>query len=205
MLNLDTKIKSIKIIIPDTDIYYESSKYKIGEKIISLNIESKEKIFVKTPQNIKLYCISFDALYCAETQIIAQQYYNCVTTFMIKIPEQFEKIQRRKYIRTKFENKAIISYLENNSLKTIHCKTVDISASGIRLTFDKEVKLPEIVNVCTILNNKKIMINAKFINYYNSRSIQATFEFIDIAENIKEEIIDFCFKKKMQDANSKKI
>ncbi len=204
MINNNPKIEYVKISVPNSDEGYISRQYKIGDSTITVEVQAERRIYLKTPQEVKFCYITKDAMYSSDTQLLALQYSNYIATFILKAPQNFKRHQNRKYIRVKAENEAIISYRENNIKKTITSKIYDISAGGVRFTLKEKPQFDGNVKINLILEGKFLEITAGLVKYYyKGRIPQVSFEFMDLPEDKKDIISNFCYKKLTQESNKK--
>ena len=205
MLNIDKKIEYIKIIADGGKICYTSAKYQIGEDTLVISVDVDDKIYVKTPQRVLLSCITEDAIYKAETELLVLQYSNYRAEFITKIPEKFEKQQERKFFRVKIDKQVTIHYLDDGVQKTAVCTTDDLSAGGVRVTLKEKLNIVGNVKLDIVFDTKTLFLEAKPIKlFYGGKIPQASFEFINISEKDLDYISSVCFKKQLADISAKK-
>ena len=191
-MQIDSKIEYIKIVIPELGSEYISTKYKTGGRTTSVDIESNNKIFLKTPREVVFCCITEKALYHTKTTLLNIQHFNSVSTFILMTPQDFEEQQKRKYYRVKTDNEVKLYYDENGTQKVIPCRACNLSAGGIRIILQERPVLPVFANLDIIFKDKTITAKGKLIRcYYNNNIPQAAFEFIEISKEDIEYISNF--------------
>ena len=200
-----SKIEYIKIIVNESATSYISTKYKLGDNMITASVDTDNKIYLTTPRDVVVCYVTDEAMYSAQTQLLSLQYSNYVATFVLKTPEEFERQQERKYFRVKIDKEAEIIYTENGVTKTIPCRTSDLSAGGVRLILKNRPEIPSDLTVNLLFDNKTYKLNAKLVKcYYNDNVPTVGLQFVDMTEKQTDDILSICFKKQIQDINSKK-
>lgn len=205
MLNIDKKVEYIKIIADGGKSCYTSAKYQVGEDTLVISVDVDDKIYMRTPQKVLLCCITNDAIYKAETELLVLQYSNYRAEFITKIPEKFEKQQERKFFRVKIDKQVTIHYQDEGVQKTTVCRTDDLSAGGVRVILKEKLNIADNVKLDIVFDNKTLFLEAKTIKlFYGGNSPQVSFEFINLSEKDLDYISSVCFKKQLADISAKK-
>ncbi len=203
---IEGKIQYIKIVIPETGEYYESKKYQPGEDITFIHVETMERVHLEPHRDVNFCCVTQDALYQAKTQLVSLQHSGYITTFTVKTPKTLEKQQRRKCFRVNIDQEAAITYDdETGDMKTVSCRTCNLSTGGVKLTLKEAIEIPENVTLDIIFDKRIIETEAKLVRYCNDgKNPQVAFEFLGLDGESTDVIASVCFKKQLEDIKAKK-
>lgn len=152
------------------------SKYLYEGRLLEVIIYTNEGIFV------------FDS-------IVIDSPFNI--DFVVELPEENSKIQRRAYIRASLELDFFLSE-ENFKFKT---KTVNISGGGIRFIIDRELELNKLFNFALYLPKNDSIVKGTGTILYSlkqNNSMISVIKFIEIGESDQNKIIKLCFEKEVE-------
>jgi len=112
--------------------------------------------------------------------------------FIIELPEEKTKIQRREYVRAPIK----LDFFLNKDGQKIQSETVNIGGGGIRFSSLKEFKVGDIWDFAFRLPNDNTVIKGNGEILYSIRqekSITSVIKFLEIGENERNKIIKACF------------
>lgn len=196
-------VNYVKISYLDKDNFSHCIKAAvrlIGEFELLVSIKSDDKIFIPTPQSVELGIACDNGLYKAKTVLKKVEYDTPYILFSMKKPEYMELQQNREYFRVKLQENANIIYTKDEQVIQFSSITYDISAKGVRIELEEEVKFPEEVELLLFLENKTIDVSAKYIRTdIDDNIIKASFQFTDISESDLDFISQVCLKKQLEE------
>ncbi len=123
--------------------------------------------------------------------------------FVIEIPDDKKRIQRRDYIRAAFNLKMFLMQ-ENRQLET---KTVNIGGGGIRFLVKEELKPEDVWNFMLYLPDNTFVKGRGIILYsfLQGNTIVSVIKFSDISETDRNRIIKKCFEEEVKSLKAKKL
>ncbi|KYH35618.1 flagellar protein YcgR [Clostridium tepidiprofundi DSM 19306] len=189
--------------------YYKSSIQDITDEYIGISIPTYEGALVPFSRGDKL-----DVIYYGDKNIykfysvVAGRKINRIPIILLSIPNEYRKVQRRRYVRVpyvkyinfskvseKISNMSILKgYLENeqNVKKGI---VVDISGGGIRIKISEEISLGDNLVVMLPLDDENIILKCKTVRVdFDGDKYDCGLTFVDMDDAIREKIIKFIFK-----------
>lgn len=200
-------INYIKIIYKDNNDFshcVKASVKSISDKEIYACARYEEDFFVKTPQEIMLKIACDDGLYTSNTTLKYTEKDNSYVFFAIKAPQNINYKQDREYFRVKITEDATISFLQNEETVSIHTKTYDISANGVRLQLENQIKFPEDVQIILHFSGRDIHTLAKYIrNDDEDKVLKAAFCFADLSVPDMDYISQICIQKQLEQRKNK--
>lgn len=202
-LNINIEnVNYIKITYKDKDDFthcIKASLKRLDEREIVAGAKFDEKLFLITPQEVKLSIACDNGLYKANTILKHIENDEPYCFFTIKTPDDVEYQQKREYFRIKINENALISYKTDNEVKKISCETFDLSGNGVRLIIDEKYSLPENVNLTLYLPNKTVETEAKYIRTdEEDKILKASFSFINLHDVDLDCISQICLKKQLE-------
>lgn len=202
--NLNIKnINYIKILYRDKNdkICCTKAAIKImGEREIVACAKFDEDLYINTPQDIALSIVCENGLYRTTTQLKYIENSEPYVYFTLKTPSGLEYQQNREYFRVRMENRAILSFKQDEDLKVIPCKVYDISASGVRLELSESIDYePEEANIEILFDPKPVSVKAKYVRYDEEDNIpKISFVYSDIPQNVMDIISQKCIQRQLE-------
>ncbi len=197
-LNLDN-INYIKIVYNDSDgvgHYTKAAIKRLGERDIFACVKYEKELKVPTPQEVTVSFACDNGLYNATTLLKLVENADPYIYFTLKTPHEVEYQQNREYFRVKMEEDAILSFAE----RVIPCKVYDISANGIRLKLDKDIKIPQEVAINILFSPKNVKTKAKYVRTDNEDGVlKASFYYVNLSETSRDIISQRCIQKQLAD------
>ncbi len=197
-LNLEN-INYIKIVYNDSDgvgHYAKAVIKRLGEKEIFACMKYEKELRVPLPQEVSISFACDNALYSAKTTLKLVENEDPYVYFTLNTPQELEYQQNREYFRVKMEEDVLLSFAGT----VMPCKIYDISANGIRLKLDKDIKIPENVMIDILFSPKNVKTKARFIRTDKEDGIiKASFTFVNISESSRDIISQKCIQKQLND------
>lgn len=191
-------IKYIKIIYRDNcDISHcaKAAIKNINGREIYASAKVEMPLYIKTPQEISLSIVCEEGLYKTNTTLKFVENKDSYVYFTIDLPDGMEYQQNREYFRVRMEGDVLLRFAGN----VIPAKIYDISANGIRLELDKDIKIPESVTLDILLPPISIKTSAKYIRTDDEDNIlKASFFFINLPEASRDIISQKCIQKQLE-------
>lgn len=191
-------IKYLKIIYRDDSSVSHCAKAairSITEHEIYASTKVETPLFIITPQEISLSIICEEGLYKANATLKFVEAEDLYVYFTIDVPKKMEYQQNREYFRVRMNGNATLRFSGN----TIPAKIYDISANGIRLVLDKEIKIPEDVTLDILFASKTIKTGARYIRTDDEDGIlKASFFFVNLPEASRDIISQKCIQKQLE-------
>lgn len=205
-MNFDINIENVnylKINYKDKNNFthcIKSAVRFIGETEILASIKYEENFNIAVPQEIELSIACDNGLYKTIATLKRIEFEGSYILFSIKKPSEMDFVQNREYFRVKVQENANISFTKNEQKINISALTYDLSAKGVRIELDENIKFPEKVTISLCFQTKIINVNAHYIRTdMEDDIIKASFQFIDIAETDLDYISQICFKKQLEE------
>lgn len=122
--------------------------------------------------------------------------------FIIEIPDEKKRIQRRDYIRAPFNLRLILS----KGNEEIETKTINIGGGGIRFLVRDELKSNDFWDFILYMPDEAPVKGKGTIIYSLSQGklIATVIKFTDINETDRNKIIKKCFEEEVKNIKSKK-
>lgn len=123
--------------------------------------------------------------------------------FVIEIPDEKKRIQRRDYIRAPFNLKFVLTKFGME----IETKTINIGGGGVRFIVKDELKTNDIWNFNLYLPDE-IVAKGKGVVLYSllqGKQIVSVIKFVDISETDRNRIIKKCFEEEVKNLKLKKL
>jgi len=123
--------------------------------------------------------------------------------FVIEIPDEKKRIQRRDYVRAAFNLKFTIK----NRDKEIEAKTVNIGGGGIRFLVKEELKTNSYWDFKLIMPDDTVIRGGGNVLYsfLQGSLIVSVIKFIDITETDRNRIIKKCFEEEVKNIKIKRM
>lgn len=123
--------------------------------------------------------------------------------FIIEMPDEKKRIQRRDYVRAPFNLKFILS----NKDKEIETKTINIGGGGVRFLVKEELKPNALWNFTLHMPDGMIAKGKGIILYsfLQGKMIISVLKFVDISETERNRIIKKCFEEEVKNIKLKKL
>lgn len=193
------KIKYIKITYSDangTSHCAKAAVKSISAREIYACTKVEVPLCIKTPQEISLGIICDDGLYNASTTLKFIQNQEPYVFFTMNYPDDFVYQQNREFFRVRMEGKVLVRFHEN----VIPCKIYDISANGIRVVPEKDIKFPDDVTLEILFAPKSVKTAAKYIRTDVEDDIfKAAFSFVNLSDSGRDIISQKCIQKQLED------
>lgn len=193
------KVKYLKIVYKDkndTEHFTKAVAKHIEDREIVACIKFDDSLNIETPQDISLSFVCNDGLYKATTTLKSVVNAAPYIIFNLKTPENLEYQQIREFFRVKMEGDVILKF----EGKTVSSKIYDISANGIRVKIDEDIKIPDNVELDIIFSDKNIKTSAKFVRTDEEDGIiKASFAYQNISELNRDTISQKCILKQLED------
>ncbi|KYH29760.1 MULTISPECIES: flagellar brake protein [Clostridium] len=193
-------------------------KFKVNNKV---EIISKEEVFTCYIQSIRNKCIAInipikddklevlyydtDSVYKFSSIVVKRENYNIPITW-ISIPDKFERIQRRKFVRVPmaYETKcALVSRdLEFNKENLSKIKfekgiILDLSGGGVKLKTDITATEDDILALIVPVSKGRIIVKGEVKRTSTDEELEEKvygINFIDLNTTDQEKIIEFVFQ-----------
>jgi len=123
--------------------------------------------------------------------------------FVIEIPDEKKRIQRRDYIRAPFNLKLVLT---KNNIE-VETKTINIGGGGIRFLVKQELKTNDIWNFTLYMPDGTIAKGKGRVLYsfLQGMMIISVIKFVDISETDRNRIIKKCFEEEVRNLKLKKL
>lgn len=123
--------------------------------------------------------------------------------FVIEIPDEKKRIQRRDYIRAPFNLRFVLS---KNGME-LETKTINIGGGGIRFLIKDELKTNDIWNFTLYMPEGTIAKGKGLILYsfLQGKMVVSVIKFVDISETDRNKIIKKCFEEEVKNLKLKKL
>jgi c-di-GMP-binding flagellar brake protein YcgR len=199
---------------------YHSRIENVSEDTLEIAIPSKHGHLLQLPQEISFTCrlALHSSLYVFKTKIIRVEVKQHVPTWVVEIPEDIEKIQRRSFIRIDIRLPVCLKIVDDEMPQTIQgqqytpqelqsktwdVSTKDLSGSGARLIskfqlpekllVSLELTLPEIGKFFTVAQViRSELSNPEFGLYWTGVN------FIALSEVERDKVVRYIFKKQIE-------
>ncbi len=200
-LNLEN-INYLKIIYKDKNDTTRCAKAaikKMNEFDIIACTKLENGFNLRTPQDISLSFICENGLYRTTTSLKYIDIKDEYVFFTIKSPVGLDYQQNREYFRVRMEVPVTILYERYGISKKLTGVTYDISANGVRLSFDKVEEISNDVEIIFLFENKIIATKAQLIRMDTDVKIyDAAFKFVDLKSNDMDFISQLCIKTQLE-------
>ena len=197
-------VNYVKIFYKDSNGFARCAKASI-KHISELDVQAcikKEKFEnIPAPQQVSIGFASDNGLYKSTTTLTYTKYEEPYLFFYLKTPDEVDFQQNREYFRVNLIKDVIISYKDDdNNLKKVAGKLHDISANGIGVKLENEIKFPEQVLVDIYFSNREINAKAKYVRTdMEEEFIKSSFHFIDLSRHDMDYISRTCIVKQIED------
>ena len=181
--------------------YIKAAIRLINDFEIVASAKLEGEINIETPQIAEISFVCENGLYRAQTELKRIEKEEPYTLFLFKKPQELSYHQKREFFRVKIKESASVIF-ENESEEIINLPvlTYDISASGVRVELDSNVKFSENVKIVLFLPKKNVEIKAKYIRTDNDDGvIKASFKFEHIADADLDYISQICIQKQLEE------
>lgn len=182
-------------------------QYTFGIEL-PIDIETGRIKIIPPSSNIKGWYISNDqGQFNFETQVIELKK-GQVPLLILKQPNNYERVQRRDYLRVSASLETSYKLIEGNDKEWHIVRTIDVSGGGIqfilpyyKLNLDQQMKgwLALQFQNSTI---EHISYTGKVLRVSqpneNSRIYLISIKFTNIQENMREKIIRYCYEKQVE-------
>ncbi|HBG49240.1 MAG TPA: hypothetical protein DDW90_07025 [Cyanobacteria bacterium UBA9971] len=123
--------------------------------------------------------------------------------FVIEIPDEKKRIQRRDYIRAPFNLKFVLS---KNGME-IETKTINIGGGGVRFLVKDELKTNDIWDFTLYMPDGTVAKGKGIILYslLQGKLVVSVIKFVDISETDRNRIIKKCFEEEVRNLKLKKL
>ncbi|GAF65316.1 putative transferase [Bacillus sp. TS-2] len=166
----------------------------------------KQSFFWDGTQFLASYVGQDTAVYQFETEIIGRKKQE-IPVLIIKGPIDFERIQRREYVRVSANMDLSLSI----NGKNIHSSSIDLSGGGCSFLISQQVKVTDdqefMLSLSLKLPNGTRTIRTKSrvvrSNTVRGNKQMISCEFLDIPVREREHIIQFCYKKQLLEKTEK--
>jgi c-di-GMP-binding flagellar brake protein YcgR len=123
--------------------------------------------------------------------------------FVIEIPDEKKRIQRRDYVRAPFNLKFVLTKEEME----IETKTINIGGGGVRFLVKDELKANAVWKFVLYMPDGTIAKGTGIILYslLQGKMIVSVLKFTDISETDRNRIIKKCFEEEVKNLKLKKL
>jgi len=123
--------------------------------------------------------------------------------FVIEMPDEKKRIQRRDYVRAAFNLKFVIK----NRDKEIDAKTVNIGGGGVRFLVKEELKPNSYWDFKLTMPDETIIRGGGTVLYsfLQGQKIISVIKFIEITETDRNRIIKKCFEEEVKNIKLRKM
>lgn len=197
------KVKYVKILYKDSENFSHYLKTAV-KSITSYDVytfaKKDEWIKIPAPQDVKLNFACEDGLYTADSVLKYTTYEEPYLYLALKLPQSMEYRQKREFFRVRMNAQASIIFNSGDEIKKIHTKIYNISASGISILLDKEIKFPEEVLIDIEFLNRTVHVKSKYIRTDSDDDILYTsFNFMNLSVSDMDYISQMCIRKQLED------
>lgn len=201
-LNLEN-INYVKIIYQDREggaCCVKAALRSLNEREIFACAKFEEGLSIETPQEVTISFICDNGLYRTTTTLKSIENAEPYVFFTLLTPQGIEYQQNREYFRVRMDDNAIVKFND----QTFACKMYDISANGVRLVLDKDLQIPEFVELDMLFADRSIKTKAKYIRTDNEDKIwKASFNFLNISDNDVDYISKKCIQIQLSNRRGK--
>jgi len=127
--------------------------------------------------------------------------------FVIEIPDEKKRIQRRDYIRAPFNLRFVLSKDTLKDEIEIETKTINIGGGGVRFLVKDELKTNDIWNFTLYMPDGTVAKGKGIILYslLQGKLVVSVIKFVDISETDRNRIIKKCFEEEVKNLKLKKL
>jgi len=203
-MNISTdNINYLKITYRDrwnTQHIIKATLKDVTQHDIKACVKTEEKLFIDCPQEVELSIVTDEGLYKTKTTLKYTEFVDPYLFFIMDRNDDLSFKQEREYFRVKYKDGVVINFKVEDEIKRIVCKTVDISAKGVKVELPYNYKIPQDVNLKLYVKNNEMLVNAKLIrNNVEDDIPTASFQFVNIKEQDMDFISKFCLQKQIED------
>ena len=177
--NKDVKSLDCEITVVEYDRLYLKSENQDINLLKCLNEGSSICVFIYTGSGIRYF----------KSIVLASPF----DGFVVEYPNEFENIQRRKFVRAKWENEAIVVRNKGESFKV---ETLDIGGEAIRFKSPKKLEQNEMVSLRLCIDKfmPSIIIEGRIDKKIHFDENEYLFYYVNINENNRNKIIKKCLE-----------
>ena len=123
--------------------------------------------------------------------------------FVIELPEEKQKIQRREYIRTPINLKLALSR-DDIQYET---KTINVGGGGIRFISQEKLNVNSLWRLSLLLPDGKALkgLGKILYTFLQGRNIVSVIVFTDISETERNRLIKLCFDEEIKNVKARKL
>jgi c-di-GMP-binding flagellar brake protein YcgR len=117
--------------------------------------------------------------------------------FIIEVPDERKKIQRREYVRASLNLKLLIGKDEDDE---IEARTINIGGGGVRFFSSEKLEVNEIFKFSLFMPDGRIVKGLSKVLYtlIQGRNIISVVIFTDISESDRNRLIKLCFEEEIK-------
>lgn len=195
MKELISKNKEFKIIPNDISGATKCIVKEVADDDFKVELASKEKY--AEGEHVELFSITPQGVLYFEANIKGMD----DKTISITYPKEHKLLQRREYTRIDFSKN--VSLVGKNSQET-KATIIDLSAGGMKLSSERQLELTQVYAIELNLD-KNTMIKVNFqpirVETDNLLGYTVSGRFINIKNIDRISLVQFCFKKQMENQN----
>ncbi|GAW92937.1 flagellar brake protein, partial [Calderihabitans maritimus] len=139
--------QKVEICRDNEEEIYKSLIQEVGEGYFAIQIPSGPQgwLTLHVGERVNVNVFSPSAQYCFTTEVIGRKKEKNIPMYLLKIPEEFTRIQRRDYVRIKLTLEVFFEPVNTEELDNLDMKaelsrrgvTLDISGGGMQLVTDE--------------------------------------------------------------------
>lgn len=171
---------------------------EINDKTILVTRKSDKNIKLDTDDVITLNIVCEDGIYKGQSKIKYIKHEPPYMYILLDFPQDLTHQQNREYFRIEEKYKCTCIYKDNGRLMQCDTETIDISANGISLMFNKKLTPESSVRLILNIKDKVLEIVTRvvraesFNNYY-----KLSLAFTKISESDRDYISQICIQKQI--------
>lgn len=195
-------IKYVKISYRDIDgdpCTVKAAIKKLDSREVLACAKFEDDIEILTPQEVVLSIVCNEGLYKTKTLLRKADSDAPYIFFSLETPQGLEYTQNREYFRVNVEYECNYKVLKNSELKTIPCKTVNISANGVSIEVPTLTISEEEPELEIKINNKVVKTKIRYIRSERCGSkYLISFTYVNISESDRDVISQACIKRQLE-------
>ncbi|MBE7710774.1 MAG: hypothetical protein E7Z92_01400 [Cyanobacteria bacterium SIG31] len=196
-------IKYVKILYKDhtdTPATVKGGIKRISEREILVCTKFIEELLLINPQEVVISFICSDGLYRTKTFLKSIENAEPYILLVLQTPQGMEYEQNREYFRVSVEYDCTCEIKDNENIKELNGKTIDLSANGICAKFSTPFLSASEVNLKLYIENRVIELASRIVRneIAEDNTFKASFAFTKVLDSDRDFISQICIKKQLE-------
>lgn len=203
-------IINTKVEISWSDGYYKSNIEDVRENYIAISIPTKEGQYIplRVGEQLEVFYYPNNEDIYKFSSIVLGREVDRIPMILLGMPSSIMKVQRRKFVRVPIVcdincsiiDKALINkdytVEANRSKETLKATLLDLSGGGMRVRFNKDIKLKEIIVSYIPIDSDEIVIMGEVVRVDKGKDSKCIcgINFMGLTEKTRDKIIRFIFQ-----------